>query len=360
MKTYVLFACLLMLTFFCTAQTKTDHLIVITTDGYRWQELFNGMDSSLANQSKFNQHDSLGIFKKYWANTPVERRHLLMPFFWKTLAANGQVYGNRTFDNKVNTANRYRFSYPGYNEIFTGYPDTSVNSNDYPDNPNINVLEYFNKLDNYKGKVGVFTAWEAFNRILNEKRSGLQVVAAFDTTAGKTLNQHQQMINTMLLNSYRPFKDGECLDVFTHYAAMEYLKTSKPKVLYISYGETDEWAHEGQYRDYLNAARQFDKWLSEIWSYIQNDVEYKNRTAVLITVDHGRGLQDKWTDHWSDVDGADEIWFAVAAPGLPAKGEIKTSMQLYQKQLAQTMADLLGVKFLPNHPVAEGLMKVLK
>ena len=43
----------------------------------------------------------------------------------------------------------------------------------------------------------------------------------------------------MLLNSFKPFGEEECLDVFTHYAAMEYLKMRKPKVLYISYGETE-------------------------------------------------------------------------------------------------------------------------
>ncbi|MEO7802512.1 MAG: hypothetical protein ABIR81_10950 [Ginsengibacter sp.] len=360
MKPFVLSLLMLCFTGLCGGQNNVDHLIVITTDGYRWQEVFTGMDSALANQSKFNQHDSAGVFKKYFANTPEERRQLLMPFFWKTFVANGQVYGNRALGNKVNTANPYRFSYPGYNEIFTGYADTSVNSNDYPPNPHVNVLEYFNGLDKFRGNVGVFTAWEAFNRILNEERSGLPVVAAFDTTAGKSLNEHQLIINTMLANSYRPFKDGECLDVFTHYAAMEYLKTSKPKILYISYGETDEWAHEGQYRDYLNAAQQVDKWLSEIWNYIQIDPEYKNRTALLITVDHGRGLLNKWTDHGKDVEGADEIWFAVAGPGLPVKGEVKMPMQLYQKQLAQTMANLLGLKFTANHPIADGLIKVLK
>ena len=64
-----------------------------------------------------------------------ERRKLLMPFFWNTIAKQGQVYGNRRYSNNVNTANKYWFSYPGYNEIFTGYPDTAVNSNEYPPTP---------------------------------------------------------------------------------------------------------------------------------------------------------------------------------------------------------------------------------
>lgn len=261
------------------AQQKADHLVVITTDGFRWQELFTGMDSSIANQKKFNQGDSASLFKNYWHNDPEQRRKLLMPFFWTTFASKGQIYGNRTYDNKVNIANRYRFSYPGYNEIFTGYPDTAVNSNEYPDNPNVNVLEYLHQQPAYRGRMAAFAAWEAFNRILNEKRSGMQVVAAYDTVTGKTLTAKQQLINQMLLNSYKPWHEDECFDVFTHYAAMEYLKTAKPKVLYIAYGETDEWAHAGQYRDYLNAANQLDKWLEELWNYLQKDPEYKNRKA---------------------------------------------------------------------------------
>ena len=342
------------------AQQKADHLIVITLDGFRWQELFTGMDSTIANKKEFNQGDSATLFKKYWNNNAEDRRKLLMPFFWNGVVTRGQLYGNREYENFVNTANPYHFSYPGYNEIFTGNPDTAINSNDYPPNPQVNVLEYLNKQQNYKGKVAAFTAWEAFNRILNEERSGVPVIAAFDTMPGIGLTGEQKMINKMLLNSYKPWGEGECLDVFTHYAAVEYLKTKKPKVLYIAYGETDEWAHSGQYRDYLNAANQLDKWLKELWNFIEKDPLYKNKTALLITVDHGRGVNDEWTNHGKTIPGADEIWFAVIAPGIPAKGEVKTRMQLYQQQFAQTIANLLGEQFKAAHPVAEGLRNILK
>ena len=335
------------------SQQKADHLIVITTDGLRWQELFSGMDSVIANKKKFNQGDSAELFMKYWSNNSADRRKLIMPFFWNILSAKGQVYGNRNYGNFVNTANPYHFSYPGYNEIFTGNPDTTINSNSYPPNPQINVLEYLHQQPGFKGKVAAFTAWNAFNRILNEERSGVPVIAAFDTTPGKRLTQQQILVNKMLLDSYKPWNEDECLDIFTHYAAIEYLKIERPKVLYIAYGETDEWAHASRYRDYLNATRQWDKWLEELWNFVQSDPEYKNRTAIVITVDHGRGLIDEWTTHGKTIKGAEEIWFAVIAPEIPAKGEIKTSVQLYQQQLAQTMANLLGKEFKAKHPIAE-------
>lgn len=210
---------LLFLPTLATAQQKWDHLIVITTDGLRWQEVFQGMDSGIAVQRNFNQGDSAALFKRYWHENRTERRRLLLPFLWNTLAAQGQIYGNRNKGNYVNTANKYWFSYPGYNEIFTGYPDTAINANDLPDNPHTTVLEYLNQQPAFKGKVAAFGAWKAFNQILAEKRSGMPVIAGFDTTSGATTAE-QKLINRMLLNSYRPWHEDECLDVFTHYAAM--------------------------------------------------------------------------------------------------------------------------------------------
>lgn len=336
---------------------KVENIIIVTTDGFRWQEVYGGMDSAIANNGKFNEGDSAYLFKKYWADNKDERRKKLLPFLWNTVASHGQLYGNRNFGNKVDNANPYWFSYPGYSEIFCGYVDTLVNSNGYKNNPNTNVLEFINKQPKFKNKVAAFGAWEAFNRILNEPRCGFPVVAAFDSYGGENPNEKQKLMNSMLKDSYKPFNEGECLDVFTHYGAMEYLHTKKPKALYISYGETDEWAHAGKYKSYLEAAHQFDKWLADVWDFIQHDPQYKNKTALFVTVDHGRGdeITNQWTSHGSDIADAHEIWFAVMGPGIPAIGEVKAKEHLYQKQFAQTIASLLGLQFTAEHPVAKAV-----
>ena len=56
------------------AQNKTENIIIITTDGFRWQDVFKGMDSAIANNSKYNQGDSSYIFSTYWSNDENERR----------------------------------------------------------------------------------------------------------------------------------------------------------------------------------------------------------------------------------------------------------------------------------------------
>ncbi len=353
---------LLFITASCRAQQPVENIIIITTDGLRWQEVFKGMDSAIANDQRFNQGDSAYLFEKYWSNDETGRRKKLFPFLWSTVQAHGQLYGNRAFGNKVNNANPYWFSYPGYSEIMTGYADTAVNSNDFPPNPNTNVLEFLNRQSKFKGRVTAFGAWEAFDRILNEQRSGFRVTSAFDKSGGNHPTAHQQLINSMLLYSYKPWHEDECLDVFTHYAAMEELKAKKPKVLYIAYGETDEWAHSGQYRNYLNAAHQVDAWIKQIWNYVQSQPQYKNKTALFITTDHGRGdaVKEEWTSHGNSIKDAYEIWFAVLSPAITSKGEMKTEMQLYQKQFAQTIAKLLGYTFKADHPVAEEIGPVFK
>ncbi len=347
-----------------TAQstTKAENLVIITLDGLRWQEVFGGMDSALVSNKTFNQGDSAKIAKKYAAGDAGARRSKLMPFLWSTIAQNGQIHGNRTAGSLVNNANPYWFSYPGYSEIFCGYVDTAVNSNSYKPNPNTTVLEFIHQQKAYKNKVAAFGAWDAFDRILNEKRAGFPVVCGADNCGGNTPGPREQLINAMKRDAYSPFGNEELLDVFTHYAALEYLKTQRPKVLYISYGETDEWAHHGHYRDYLDAAHQTDAWIAEIWNWIQSDPKYRNNTTLFITVDHGRGdvVKSEWTSHNAKIKGANEIWFATIGPGVAPLGEIKTREQIYQQQFAQTFAQFLGLDFKCEHPVAEGLLPVLK
>ena len=126
----VLFVLCLGLSIAAHAQ-QAQNIIIVTTDGFRWQDLFKGMDDTIAQQKRFNEGDSLGLIKKYGGATEQERREKIMPFFWNTIAKKGQVYGNRLFGNNINTENPHWFSYPGYSEIFTGYVDERINSNEH-------------------------------------------------------------------------------------------------------------------------------------------------------------------------------------------------------------------------------------
>lgn len=336
---------------------KTENLIIVTLDGMRWQEVFGGIDSALMNNKKFTR-DSGELAKKFWSDDLKARREKLFPFFWTTIAGQGQLYGNRNTGCNVNNANPYWFSYPGYNEIFTGYSDTAVNSNDKIENKNSNVLEFINKQKGYTGKVAVFSTWDVFPYILNKWRSGIYVNADVDTLAFK--NPNLELINDMQWLSTRPI--GVRPDVFTYFAGREYLKAYKPKVLYIAFDETDDFAHAGEYDQYLGSAHAEDAMIADLWKTAQSIPEYKNKTTLIVTCDHGRGdkIKEQWTSHGEKVADAGQIWIAVMGPDTQAAGEVKTQTTLYQKQIAPTIAALLGFHFVPDHGSSESISSILK
>ncbi len=333
---------------------RTQNLVIVTLDGFRWQELYRGADQELLENKKFTPNAE-ATRKAFWADTPQARRQKLLPFFWGTLAKKGRLYGNRDLGNRVNAKNPFWFSYPGYNEIFTGYPDPRINSNSYPDNPNTNVLEFLNQQSAFNGKVAAFTTWSAFPRILNESRSDIPVNAGYEAFEAnphnRPLSETQQAINGIQQHLIRP--KGGRLDALTYAQARAYMELNHPRVLYIAFGQTDHFAHAGHYGLYLEAAHHSAQMIGELWEALQADPHYKGTTTLFITTDHGRGLGDQWTSHGKRIAHADEIWFAVIGPDTPPLGEMKANQQWYQNQFARTLAAFLGYSFKSPHPTGE-------
>lgn len=315
----------------------------------RWQEVFGGADPALLKDKSFTR-DSAGSSGKFWSDTLDVRRKKLFPFLWNTVASKGQIYGNRWAGNNVDNANRYWFSYPGYNEIFTGYPDTAVNSNDKILNKNTNVLEFINKKDKYHNQVAAFTTWDVFPYILNKWRSGIYINS--DTDSLPYTTTRFKLIDDIESLSPRPI--GVRPDVLTYIAAREYVKEMKPKVLYIAFDETDDLAHAGMYDLYLGSAYAEDRMIEDLWDYIQSTPEYADKTTLIITCDHGRGDNPKenWQHHGPKIPDAGQIWIAALGPDTKATGEMKNANTLYQQQLAATFAKLLDFTFTADHPVA--------
>lgn len=344
-----------------TAQAKKEgNLLLISVDGYRWQELFKGADSGLLFPKKYRHQDSARLVKKYWAESVEERRSKLMPFFWSTIRKQGQLYGNRELGNLVNVRNKYWFSYPGRSESLSGYYDSLINSNEYPNNPNETILDFLSKQSAYKNRVAVFASWDAVARIVNRDRNGIPLINPGEKINGGKLTEAEELANE--IQNYLPSYFGPSVrfDVHTFALAKSYMKARHPKVVHIDFADPDEFGHSGQYDAYLDAAHYIDAMVGSLWSMIQQDPFYMNNTTILIYPDHGRGLGDKWTGHGRSAPGSNETWLAVIGPGVAPLGEISEPMQLYQDQFAQTAAQLLGMFYTANHPVGEVIPTVGK
>jgi membrane-anchored protein YejM (alkaline phosphatase superfamily) len=128
---------------------------------------------------------------------------------------------------------------------------------------------------------------------------------------------------------------------------MEYVKANHPRLVYISYGETDDFAHDGRYDHYLNSAHQTDQWIKAIWEYVQSDPFYKDNTTLIITTDHGRGTSPmtEWKSHGTIYKGADQIWAAAIGPDVTPSGESKKEEQHFQNQIARTVTTILDLDY---------------
>jgi len=332
------------------------NLFIITIDGFRWQEIFTGADVSLINDITYTP-DTAIMKMLYWADSEKERRQKLMPFFWNILAKKGQLYGNWHFDNKVNIANIYTFSYPGYNEIFTGNTDLLVSSNKKKKNENVNVLEYLNSKEEFKGKVVAFTSWDVFPYILNEERSGMMINSGYENMEEGSVSERQALINKVQTEAVYN-KGGARHDQLTFFTAKEYIQQHKPKVMFLGLGETDEFAHSGRYDLYLEHANNVDRMLAELWHWVQTTPGYKDNTTFLITTDHGRGSRDKnWKSHSIFIRGSSQTWLAMIGPAIQPLGEVIENQQLYQEQIAQIIARLVGENFRREFGTARAVLK---
>ena len=110
-------------------------------------------------------------------------------------------------------------------------------------------------------------------------------------------------------------------DAFLQAAVLDEVRRNRPRVLFVGYGETDEWAHLGRYDLLLRSAHDMDRFVAELWNTMQAMPEYRDQTTFLITADHGRGqgLED-WKEHGNDTPGSSEIWIAALGPDTPPLG----------------------------------------
>lgn len=322
-------------------------VIVITMDGVRWKEVFRGADKYLINRPNFTS--SMDYHKeKYFVEDSIQRRKLLMPFTWNYIAKKGVILGNRDEKNHVNLTNKPLWSYPGYNEIITGKPDDiNIINNEDILNPNVSIFEYVNNIPTYNQKVMVFGSWKMFPYIFNQNRSKLLINSGYQHSFNPKLTEKEVYLNKLQDLTPKLWQNTR-YDIFTHEYALEAMKNQKPNLLYIGYGEPDDFGHDKDYDHYLNAINRNDKMIEEIWNYVQSDPYYKDQTTLLITTDHGRGDFYEWVDHSKNVKGSSNSFIMLLGPDI--KKEYFIKKQYYSTQIAQTIADLLKIKW--NNPDA--------
>jgi hypothetical protein len=334
-------------------QRRTRNVVLVVTDGLRWQELFGGAERALISAKPGGVEDTTALLRDFWRDDAESRRAALLPFMWSTIAKQGQIWGNQAKGSVASVTNGLNFSYPGYNELLTGAADPRIDSNGYPPNPNVTVFEWLAAKPAYRGKVAAFATWAAFRRIFNRDRAGFIVQDGWDPPFAKLPRTPRRAVIDSIYRTMVQLWPENSFDAPMHMAMAEHLRAAKPRVLFVGYGETDEWAHSGRYDLLLRSARQVDAFIADLWRTMQSMPEYRGTTTFIITTDHGRGDGPAaWRDHGARVAGAQNIWLAVIGPDTPPLGERANVEPITQSQIAATLAALLGERWQSTNPNA--------
>lgn len=332
--------------------TKTRNVVVIMSDGLRWQDVFQGANPAFIDAKAGGVSDTAALRREFVRGTAAESRAALLPFVWSTIARQGQIYGNREKGSDAHVTNGFKFSYPGYNETLSGHPDPRIDSNDATPNPNVTVFEWLGRQPEFRGKVAAFGTWVRFAEIFNRDRAGFPIFSGWDPPFPGTKAPAEAQLNELYRTTTRLFHDV-AYDSFMQQAVLDYLGTHQPRVLFVGYGETDEWAHARRYDQYLESAHRVDAFVAQLWNTMQAMPQYRGTTTFIVTADHGRGGgPSDWTSHGAKVEGAENIWIAVLGPDTPPLGERANIGPVTQSQIAATVAALLGKDYRAAVPAA--------
>jgi hypothetical protein len=330
-------------------------VILVTLDGARGEEIFGGLDVEVLRSTLDDTQrvEDSALYKELWASDPVRRREKLMPFLWGTLMReHGSIAGNRAIGSQVRLANRHHFSYPGYSEMLVGRAhDEVITSNDAVQNPFPTALEFLRirlRLD--REQVAVFGSWSVFNAIAESKAGTLTVNAGFE--AYEHSDPNVRALSALQFATPTPW-DTVRHDVYTARLAMAHLAAHRPRALYLALGETDDWAHDGRYDRVLEAYMRTDRLLRDLWEWLQSQPEYRGRTSLLLTTDHGRGHRPAdWRHHGAKYAGSADTWMAFITPHFAARGEWRNHAPLEARQVAATLIDWMGLQWTEFDPEA--------
>lgn len=99
--------------------------------------------------------------------------------------------------------------------------------------------------------------------------------------------------------------------------SIEVLNTYHPNLMLINFKEPDVSGHANNWINYVKGIEDTDRYVGELWNYIRHSSHYKDKTALVVTNDHGRhldGVADGFKSHGDDCEGCRHINFFAAGP----------------------------------------------
>jgi len=279
-------------------------VVLVTFDGVRWNEIFEGADPSLVAEGT--------AFEGEGATA-------LLPYFWSEMVEAGTLLGDRRIDSEFTITNPIGISIPGYQVIFTGRITFCLRNECGPPSS------------------------ETFpERLLRELSLPREQVAAFvtDPNLCSALERNEGTIHTRC----GPPRGEKKSDLATFEAALAHLEAHRPRFLFIGLDLTDATAHTGKYAAHLDMLHRYDTWLGRLDDALEGLGEAGEQTTVIVTTDHGRGEGEEWRDHKLLVPASREVWLYARGPGVPRQGSTKGRQAYSHRDIRPSIERIFGLE----------------
>ncbi len=274
------------------------NVILVTFDGVRWQEFFNGTDSRL-----------------------TKKKEILFKTLWSKYANEGLILGDKNKGSVLKTGNPVNISLPEYQALMSGLV-TECSGNNCGRITEETLMEQIQR-DLTLGYFDIATiaSWEPI------KNSVATMEGKFLINTGKNplidpqfqaehdpINQQQKADSPLWFSARK--------DKYTFMHAKTYIKNHKPRFFYLSFDDSDEWGHLAQYGRYCETLKVYDQWIDELITFVKAIPDYGSNTTFIFTTDHGRGDGILWTSHGPMIKGSENIWAFIYGPNTPKLGSI--------------------------------------
>ena len=300
----------------------TRNVVLVTTDGLRWQEVFRRRRRGAAEQEGRRGRRLGRPPPEFWRETPEARREALLPFLWWTVARRGPGLRQPRQGSLARVTNGKNFSYPGYNELLTGSPDPRIDSNDKRPNPNVTVLEWLHaqaRLPGQGGRVRVVGRVPVHPQRRAQRPPGQRRV---DAARRDSPTESQALLNRLMADTAPD--SGEQPPRRPHVPGRPGAPAPRhaPRAVRRLRRDRRVRARRPLRPVPARRPRRFDAALASSGTSCRRIPQYRGTTTLIVTTDHGRGEAPQgWRSHGEKVEGSEAIWIAVLGPDTPALGE---------------------------------------
>ncbi len=312
---------------------KDPRVVLVTIDGVRWQDVFQGIDRSFARSLDKKHVDELA------------KPNGLTPHLHELVAKSGTALGHKDDCGIVRQASNTNISLPGYYEIFTARR-TRCMSNVCP--PVIVPTILDRAATHGIAPVASIASWDVLDHAVTAragKGSRSVFVSAGSTKWPGTRPLEDQRLELSVARGEKsgpaPAPGGKYRpDRHTAAIALEYLRVHRPRLLHVGLGDADEWGHRDDYANYVTALRETDAFLGQLADLL-SAMDVFDTTTVIVTADHGRSRTFREHGYSHPESGRS---FVVAFGGKAAtRGEACAKHNIVLPDVGATVNAILGV-----------------